>query len=193
MRRFRLVPIVLIMAISLFFSGKETRAGERGPRHEKVTDRIVAYVKAENPRLSKAAARAIARHVYFESLLNGIDYRLILAVMKVESNFRHDATSPKGAQGLLQITPGLGKKVARDLGMTWKGKGHLWEPEKNIKIGVRHLSDLMETFETLPSALTAYNEGPAAKRTDPHARYARAVMKEYKKTLSVLPDAAGSR
>jgi soluble lytic murein transglycosylase len=192
MRRFRLVPIVIIMAISLLISEK-VRAGEDDPRREKVMDRIVAYVKAENPRLSKTAAKGIARHVYRESRANAIDYRLILAVMKVESNFRHDATSPKGAQGLLQITPGLGKEVARDMGMTWKGRAHLWEPEKNIKIGVRHLSYLIEAFENLPSALTAYNEGPAAKRPDPQARYAKAVIREYEKALSVLPDADNSR
>lgn len=188
MCRFRLVPMILIMAISLFLSERGVRAGEDGRPHKKIMDRIVAYVEAENPRLSRPALRAIARHVFLESLVNHVDYRLILAVMKVESNFRHDAISPKGAQGLLQITPRLGKKMARDMGMAWRGRAELRKPEKNIKIGVRHLSELIEAFESLPSALTAYNEGTAARRTDPRARYASAVMKEYEKTLSALPD-----
>jgi len=50
-------------------------------------------------------ARDIASFVYVESKSHEVDYRLVLAVMKVESNFRLDAVSPKGARGLLQIKP----------------------------------------------------------------------------------------
>jgi soluble lytic murein transglycosylase len=153
----------------------------------------VTYLKNEKVKLSDDRLRAIARHVLFESRRCNVDYRLILALMKVESNFKHDAVSRKGAIGLLQIKPSLAKTVAKDIGMEWKGDSQLHEPEKNIKIGVHPLSKLIDAFESLPYALHAYNNGStkaraqAGKKMKPDGRFTRAVMKEYSRTLTVLP------
>ena len=168
--------------------------------HEEKTDcrkiigGTVAYLKDEKVALCERKMRTIARHVYDESERYHIDYRLILALMKVESNFKNDAVSCKGALGLLQIMPSLGKTVAKDLGMKWKGDEQLHEPDKNIRIGVHHLSGLMKDFATLPSALHAYNGGASraraldAQKQHPTVRFASAVIKEYSKTISVLPE-----
>ncbi len=176
-------------------------SGSRAPRQEGDCKTIiadtVAYLKNEKVTLSEKKMRAIARHVYDESLRCHIDYRLILALMKVESNFKNNAVSSKGARGLLQIKPSLGRTVAKDIGMKWKGKSQLHDPDKNIRIGVHHLSCLIQDFSTLPSALHAYNGGArrakamAARKEHPTVRFASAVMKEYSKTLSLLPDPTG--
>ncbi len=157
----------------------------------------MGYLKSENVTLSEKKMRAIARHVYDESRRYQIDYRLILALMKVESNFKNNAVSCKGAMGLLQIKPSLGRTVAKDIGMKWKGDSQLRDPDKNIRIGVHHLSCLIKDFATLPSALHAYNGGASraraaiARKERPSVRFAGAVIKEYSKTLSLLPDPAG--
>lgn len=161
--------------------------------YEKVTSGIVAYLKGENGRLSDEQMVAIATNVYEASSRYRIDYRLILAVMKVESNFREGAISRKGAVGLLQIKPSVGRSVAKDVGIEWKGKAQLHEPEKNIRIGVFHLAVLINRFVSLQTALSAYNKGQkrvkmrAVGRRRPNIRYASAVMVEYDKTLSLPP------
>ncbi len=38
---------------------------------------------------------------------------LILALMKIESNFQHNVVSSRGARGLLQVKPSLAKFIAQ--------------------------------------------------------------------------------
>ena len=139
--------------------------------------------------------REIANYVYTESKERDLDYRLVLAVMKVESNFKQDAVSSKGARGLLQIKPSLGRGIAETLGVTWSGDRILHEPEKNIKFGVYQLSQLIEDFETLCSGrftlTTAARQRQENLRPDisnPGLRFAKAVLSEYEKTMTVLPE-----
>ncbi len=182
------------MPVLVHAAGIEGETREYRQRHQAVTEKIVEYLKSQKVASSDAGLRAIARHVYRESLRYDIDYRLILALIKVESNFKHNAVSRKGAVGLLQIRPSTGETVARDIGIDWKGPSQLHEPDKNIKIGIHHFAQLLKSFETVPSALHAYNKGSsrvreeAAGRTAPNARFTSAVLKEYSKTLQLLPD-----
>jgi len=160
-----------------------------------IKDQIVQYLKARRVGQSDEKLRTIAHTVYEEAWQYDLDYRLVLAVMKVESNFRPDAVSTKGARGLLQIKPSLARHVSREIGVTIKGDSCLHEPEKNIKIGVNHLAWLVEKFEDLDTALHAYNVGPARSRATtspgktPATRFTKKVLREYEQIISVLPDA----
>ena len=117
----------------------------------------------------------------------GLDYRLVLALMRVESSFRTHAVSDSDCVGLMQIRPETGKHIAADMGIRWEGRSVLHKQEKNIQLGVFHLSTLLRDF-SLPHALEAYNRGVAVKPKNAHGKYVKAVMKEYKKALSLLHD-----
>ncbi|MDD5244833.1 MAG: lytic transglycosylase domain-containing protein, partial [Syntrophorhabdaceae bacterium] len=143
---------------------------------------------------SEEKLRTIAGSVYEESQRYDIDYRLILAVMKVESNFRHDAISRKGARGLLQVKPSLARYISKTSDIPVKNSKCLYEPEKNIKIGVNYLSRLIERFENIYTALHAYNAGPRRVKRNtsgdeiPNNRFTKKVIKEYQKIANILPD-----
>ena len=108
-----------------------------------------------------------------------VDYSLVKAVIKAESNFNHKAVSPKGAQGLMQLMP----KTASTLQVR-----DSFEPESNIEGGVKYLKYLMNVYNGhLPLALAAYNAGEKAEAKyggiPPYAEtqgYVKRVMSLYK-------------
>jgi len=176
----------------LSFSG--TIIEEDATDHEQIISKTVQYLKGKKISATDEKLKTIAKSVYKESRKYDIDYRLVLAVMKVESNFKNEAISRKGARGLLQVKPSLAKHIEKDTGIQIEEVTTLHEPEKNIKIGVSYLSKLIDMFENLTSALHAYNVGPTkAKRTASASAtsstpFTKKVMNEYRQIVEVLPD-----
>jgi soluble lytic murein transglycosylase len=81
----------------------------------------------------------------------GVDPELVRAIIKAESNFDPRAVSRRGAQGLMQLMPGTAGRYAVT---------NAFDPETNIRGGVRHLRFLHSLFPSqLPLALAAYNAG----------------------------------
>ena len=88
-----------------------------------------------------------------------LDPFLVLAVIKVESSFRHNAVSHRNARGLMQITDGTGEWGAEKIGMKDFSPDKLYEPEDNIHIGCWYLSTLYREFGDTDLVLAAYNAG----------------------------------
>lgn len=159
-----------------------------------IKEKIVDYLKAKRVRAPEQRLKVIADRVYEESQEYDVDYRLILAVIKVESNFRSDAVSKMGARGLLQIKPSLARVISRDTGIPVKESKILNEPDKNIKIGVNHLSGLLDKFENLKTALHAYNVGidriknKVSDTYAPDTPFTKKVLHEYYQMQLVLPE-----
>ena len=82
----------------------------------------------------------------------GVDARLVRAVIEVESGYRPRARSPKGAMGLMQLMPATARQYA---------VADPYDPAANIEAGIKHLKSLLARFPRA-LALAAYNAGDAA-------------------------------
>ena len=93
--------------------------------------------------------------------LYGVDEYLVQAVIRAESFFNEKAVSKKGAIGLMQIMPETGSWVAKKLNLENFTSEDLFDPEKNIMIGVWYISFLSDKFKgNLDNVIAAYNAGP---------------------------------
>lgn len=99
----------------------------------------------------------------------GVDARLVAAVIKAESSFQPKALSPAGAAGLMQVIPGTWRLVNRERRICAGRHGGecglecFYDPELNIRIGVAYLGQMARHFGgDYFLALAAYNAGPGA-------------------------------
>lgn len=88
----------------------------------------------------------------------GVDPKVVLAIMRVESNFKSDATSKVNAKGLMQILPDTAKHVAKLLNIDANSMD-LNDAETNIKIGTYYIKYLMQNFSNMDTVYAAYNGG----------------------------------
>ncbi len=80
-----------------------------------------------------------------------VEYALVKAVIKAESDFDRLAVSPKGALGLMQLMPATAAQHQ---------VRNVFLPRDNIEGGVRHLRLLLDRYGgNVPLAVAAYNAG----------------------------------
>jgi len=121
-----------------------------------------------------------------------LEVDLLAAVIAVESGYRSDAISPKGAQGLMQLMPA----TAKDLAVV-----NPFNPRENVFAGARYLRELLDkNGDQYWRALAAYNAGPGrVARYDglpPYKEtiaYIRKVIDLYKSPRPIPAASAGSR
>ncbi len=83
---------------------------------------------------------------------HGVDPLLVRALIQVESNYKPQARSRKGAMGLMQLMP----STARVYNVR-----NPFDPKANIEAGIKHLKSLIDRYGT-ELALAAYNAGEGA-------------------------------
>ena len=103
-----------------------------------------------NPSLSDRA-RELEPLIIASAQRHGINPRVLAMVCFVESRFRVDAVSPKGARGLMQFMP----ETAARYGLTNPN-----DPRAAIDAAARYLRDLLARYGgRVDLALAAYNAG----------------------------------
>ena len=85
---------------------------------------------------------------------NGLDAKLVHAVIRAESGYNENAISSKGAVGLMQLIPATAQRY---------GVINSYDPTQNISGGTRYLRDLLKMFNgNIELALAGYNAGENA-------------------------------
>jgi soluble lytic murein transglycosylase-like protein len=114
---------------------------------------IAPEVKALQPVLREAARET------------GVDAELLKAIIAVESGYRNDLKSPRGAIGLMQITPATADRYASKAERQAKpAEKRLLDPRHNVHIGARMLADLNRRYGGIDVALAAWNAGEGSVR-----------------------------
>src|SRR5580765_6472231 len=110
----RLIPSISIL---LVLTATTMAQGRHSPAPS-LQDRARAY----DPFIVESARRY------------GIDPRILRAVCFIESRFRGEATSPKGARGLMQFMPATAARY---------GLRNPYEPREAIEAAAHYLGDLL--------------------------------------------------
>lgn len=87
-----------------------------------------------------------------------LDYPLVYAIIKTESNFNERAVSPSNAKGLMQLIPSTAKYIAEELDVSLNDES-LFDPKINIRFGCYYLNYLFKKFNNIDVVVCAYNAG----------------------------------
>lgn len=147
-----------------------TLAVQQGHQESKKMLRFVGDAVAQMPDCMRdPVAEAVSEEIYLpigaaqEKVFGlvqklapeyGVSPRLVMAIIRAESNFEPAAVSPKNAQGLMQLIPETSERF---------NVKKPFDPEQNIRGGLSYLRWLLAYFQghvTLVAA--AYNAGEGA-------------------------------
>jgi len=156
------IPVVLFAIVATFafatIAGAQQSSSQQGTAQNDYSRIELAYAqvaKYYNKGLSDSEAMYIAKCILYYSSQYSLDPRLVVALIVVESRFKPNATSPKGAQGLGQLMPG----TARYLGVS-----NAYDVAQNIQGTTKYLREQYDRWQSsdkvLDYMLASYNAGP---------------------------------
>lgn len=148
------------------------------------------YIKRYNKRLAEEQAVEIARGILGYSIRYGVDARLIMAMVLVESGFNPNSRSYAGAMGLGQLMPG----TAAGMGVTnaYDTMQNLYATTRLVRGKIDKYSKRTgDPFQTLILTLADYNAGSGAVRRHGYTvppykqtqNYIQKVVATYRKFL----------
>jgi soluble lytic murein transglycosylase-like protein len=139
--------IIAIFFISNFIDSPITRV--LAPVAAKAAEaEVEEYIPSDVPTSGDRSLDLVIMHVGEQE---GVDPRLIHAVIWQESKYKNEATSQVGAQGLMQLMPATAKRFNCD---------DRSDAESNVTAGTKYLRFLLKRFDgNVSLALAAYNAG----------------------------------
>lgn len=122
----------------------------RAERFESVAGAPPPAAEAPRPLRARPHAALIRR----AAERYGLATTLLHALIEVESGYRADAESPRGAKGLMQLMPNM---------LAHYGVRDPFDPAANINAGAQYLRRLLDEFG-VRAGLAAYNAGEGSVR-----------------------------
>ncbi|MBT5953614.1 transglycosylase SLT domain-containing protein [bacterium] len=125
-----------------------------------IKSKLKKYGLYPRPMIKMAYPIVYANEIKEFSKKYRVDPLLVMALIKESSQF-NPLLLKKEKYGLTQLELDVCKRLNTRLGMQWKGKHTLFNPEQNIKFGSFYTSWLLETFNYyFHYAIASYNVGP---------------------------------
>ncbi len=120
---------------------------------------LFKVIKIDDIVMKKIYPLKYSEYVEKYSSEYNIDSYMVYAIIKAESNFKEDAKSSSNAVGLMQIMEDTAIETARKMQLE-VNENDLFNPEMNIKIGIKYFSDLLKNYNNnYYLAIIAYNAG----------------------------------
>lgn len=124
-------------------------------------NRPVAWEKGTLPLWTAGYPLAYSSLIARHAAENGLSEGLVYALIRAESCFSPAVKSHAGAIGLMQMMPDTARQTAREKG-TFDPQ-RLTSPDYNIRLGTKHLNDLMKVYNgDVIHVAAAYNAGSGA-------------------------------
>jgi len=125
---------------------------------------VPSYFAVDIPELPRPYWEALFPKAYWNDLhrfasQNSLDPYLVASLIRQESEFNPNAISHANAVGLMQLLPGTGRKVAKDLKMRHFTPSQLYTPTVNLELGTAYFKSMIDRFGSPEYALAAYNAG----------------------------------
>jgi hypothetical protein len=133
----------------------------------------VTYWLSRRYRVSPEPLAALVTEAWSVGERSQIPPTLILAIMAIESKFNPFTAGTQGAMGLMQIDPAEHVAALAPFG----GRLAVFDPVTNLRVGTRHLQDLILQSETIDEALRQYAAGSGQSEEGP---YVERVLNEQK-------------
>ena len=138
----------------------------------------LAVLSSYRTGVSKNHVRHTAQTLVRVAEEKGVDPFLALAIIRIESSGWNHARSAADARGLMQLRPFVGKALAAEAGIPWKGADTLHQPEVNVTLGIHYLAELLERYDgSVERALQAYSMGPT--KLDSILRRGKTAVRDY--------------
>ena len=140
-----------------------------------VEAKILEIIVQRNPDAAIKDFASFPAHLLAVSADARIDFRLAMALIDAESEWRPRAIGSKGEIGLMQVLPSTAALVAKRLGLPdykapvtakhgYADLGSLGDPKQNVLIGLTFLAWQRDSFGSGPVMLRAFNRGPSRAR-----------------------------
>lgn len=150
-------PVIAGRWLAAAAANSDPQAAAVMARFRLVSDGLKAQCPPIAAKAESDVGRAISAPADVAKLVSdlapqhGLDPKLVLAVIQVESAFRADAISPANAQGLMQVIPATAQRFGVDDPLEVRG---------NLTAGMKYLRWLLSYFRgDVSLSLAAYNAG----------------------------------
>ncbi len=168
--------------------GQITELEEKLKIFKVIDDYQIGFTDEEKGRLANVIIDECKKYDY--------DPLFLMGLIITESSFKRGQVSHRGAQGLMQVMPPVGRTLAHGSGMDWQENQTLFDFESNIKLGSLHLFRQILKFKSVDKGIMSYNQGETALRRRirqnkplPKAYLKKVIAKyqELKEKYDVLP------